>query len=88
MSRSASVLSGAGFSLASVVSRAAAPQRASREMGVAAKAAESEGEGDQPVLAKGGKAQAQHPGGAPAPRLQRPKLPTPHASNLPRRGAV
>jgi hypothetical protein len=53
-----------------------------------AAAAAAEGEGEAPVVTKGGKGQTQHPGGAPAPRLQRPKLPTPHASNLPRRGAV
>lgn len=65
---------------------AQAAARAASAAEAAAKAAESDGE--QPVATKGGKTQAQHPGGAPAPRLQRPKLPTPHASNLPRRGAV
>lgn len=65
---------------------AQAAARAAAAAEAAAKAAESDGE--QPVATKGGKAPAQHPGGAPAPRLQRPKLPTPHASNLPRRGAV
>lgn len=66
---------------------AQAAARAAAAAEAAAKAAESED--DQPVAPKGGKVQAQHPGGgAPAPRLQRPKLPTPHASNLPRRGAV
>jgi hypothetical protein len=66
---------------------AQAAARAAAAAEAAAKAAESEGE--QPVATKGAKSQAQHPGGsAQAPRLQRPKLPTPHASNLPRRGAV
>ena len=66
---------------------AQAAARAAAAAEAAAKAAENEGE--QPVTTKGGKGQAQHPsGGAQAPRLQRPKLPTPHASNLPRRGAV
>jgi len=69
---------------------AQAAARAAAAAEAAAKAAENEGEGgDQPVATKGGKGQAQHPSGSvQAPRLQRPKLPTPHASNLPRRGAV
>ena len=64
-------------------------QAAARAAAAAEAAAQAaEGEGEQPVATKGGKGQGQHPAGASAPRLQRPKLPTPHASNLPRRGAV
>jgi len=65
-----------------------AAQAAARATAAAEAAAlAEENEEEQPTTHKGAKTQPQH-GGSAAPRLKRPKLPTPHASNLPRRGAV
>jgi hypothetical protein len=65
---------------------AQAAARAAAAAEAAALAAENEEE--QPSALKGAKSTQPQHGGAPATRLKRPKLPTPHASNLPRRGAV
>ncbi|MDB4985399.1 MAG: uncharacterized protein JWN04_577 [Myxococcaceae bacterium] len=66
---------------------AQAAARAASAAAAAAAAAEA-GE-EQPVVTKGGKsAPQQHGGGVSQARVQRPKLPAAHTSNLPRRGAV
>lgn len=66
--------------LAAQAAERAARAQAEREQ------AEAEGQtGSEEKAPKGGNRNQPVSGGA---RLQRPKLPTPHASNLPRRGAV
>lgn len=68
---------------AELAAQAAARAKAAAE----AAAAAAENEDVAPAQAKGQKAPVQHPGSS-AGRVQRPKLPTSHNANLPRRGAV
>lgn len=60
-------------------------QAAARAAAAAAAAAEAEGDGDAKEVAASASGQRSH---AKPQTRQRPNLPTAHATNLPRRGAV